>query len=50
MDAATYAPLEQGIVVVKSATNENKAMEFYNFIFSEQAKKILVNFGYSVDE
>jgi molybdate transport system substrate-binding protein len=50
MDAPTYAPLEQGIVVVKSATNENKAMEFYNFIFSEQAKKILVYFGYSVDE
>lgn len=46
-----YAPIEQGIVVVKHKDQEAEyAMKFYNFMFSAQAKQILNNYGYTVSE
>ena len=51
LDTAAYTPIEQGIVQIKREEETHKAaIEFYNFIFSEEAKKILMNFGYSVNE
>ena len=51
LDSNIYAPIEQGIVIIKRQKgNNNDSDEFYDFIFSNNAKKILVNFGYSVDE
>ncbi|WP_411028825.1 molybdate ABC transporter substrate-binding protein [Spongiimicrobium sp. 3-5] len=51
LDASSYTPIEQGIVLIKRGKDKNKAARrFYEFIFSEEAKKILMNFGYSVDE
>lgn len=42
-----YKPIEQGIAVL----NEKKeTLEFYNFLFSKSAKKILKEYGYQVEE
>lgn len=47
VDSSDYTPIAQGIVLL----NENRETKaFYTFIFSEEAKKILKNYGYSVDE
>ncbi|MCX2764040.1 molybdate ABC transporter substrate-binding protein [Aquimarina muelleri] len=49
LDKNDYSPIAQGIVVLKNrAMQKNDAEKFYNFIQSATAKKILVNFGYSV--
>ena len=49
--SSTYTPIEQGVIVIKH-NNQAKlaAKEFYTFLFSNEAKKILTNFGYSVNE
>lgn len=46
-----YAPIEQGVVLVKRKDgNGNQAQQFYDFLFSEEAKRLLKDFGYLVDE
>ncbi len=51
LDPLTYNRIEQGIVRIKGANEmEEEAIAFYNFMFSENAKKILTEFGYAVDE
>ena len=46
-----YKPISQGAVVIKqSEGNIQQANKFYNFLFSNEAKIILKDFGYSVDE
>ncbi len=46
-----YSRIDQGVVRIKhSAVENNNAIRFYNFLFSKDAKKILKNFGYLVDE
>jgi molybdate transport system substrate-binding protein len=51
MDENTYQPIEQGIVVIKQENSDPEAaLAFYHYIFSAEAKKILLKFGYSVDE
>lgn len=51
LDADSYTPIAQGIVLVNQKTQENPdAKQFYDFIFSEEARNILKKYGYSVDE
>ena len=40
-----YTPIKQGIVLIKNSKSSKK---FYDFMFSKKAKKILVDFGYSL--
>ncbi|GAB5527881.1 MAG: molybdate ABC transporter substrate-binding protein [Roseivirga sp.] len=43
-----YSPLEQGVVILKSKDQPKpEASAFYEFLFSDEAKKILNKFGYS---
>lgn len=48
VDAKLYAPLAQGVVVLKSAkgTQAQQAQRFYQFLFSPQAKAIFKAYGY----
>ncbi len=41
-----YTPISQGIVLLRSAKDNIEAKAFYNFMLSNEAKKILENFGY----
>ncbi len=43
----TYEPVNQGIVLLdkKNGKNQN-ALEFYNFLFSNEAQQVLKDFGY----
>jgi len=46
-----YNPISQGAVVIKQSEGNNpNANKFYNFLFSNEARIILKDFGYSVDE
>lgn len=46
-----YSPIEQGVVMLTNRKTENPDVQkFYDFLFSEQGKNILQNFGYSVYE
>ncbi|MBT8180478.1 MAG: molybdate ABC transporter substrate-binding protein [Eudoraea sp.] len=48
---ADYNSISQGAVVIKqSEGNNHNANKFYNFLFSNEARIILKDFGYSVDE
>lgn len=49
LDENDYSPIAQGIVVLNNrAMQKNDAEKFHNFMQSTVAKKILVDFGYSV--
>ncbi|MBE0650749.1 MAG: molybdate ABC transporter substrate-binding protein [Bacteroidales bacterium] len=49
IDPNSYSPIAQGVIVIKrNKPEESKALKFYNFLFSPEAKKILENFGYKV--
>jgi len=51
LDSDFYTPIQQGVVVVKHEKKVfDKAEKFYDFLFSNEAKQILINYGYSVDE
>lgn len=51
IDENTYSPIEQGIVLIKQPEkDQGPALKFYNFMFSQQAKNILTEFGYQVSE
>lgn len=44
IDQQFYKPIEQGVVILK---NQHKdAQQFYDFLFTEEAKQILNHFGY----
>ncbi len=47
LNPSNYSPIQQGIILLN---NDKEAKAFYDFIFSEEAKKILKNYGYSIDE
>ena len=47
VDPKTYAPIEQGIVLLKSAENKPDAEKFYQYILSPAAKAIFEEYGYS---
>ncbi len=43
INTSLYSPIKQGVVLLK---NNNEAREFYNFLFSKEAKKIFKRYGY----
>ena len=43
-----YTPIEQGLVMLKDGKNSREAKDFYDFLRSDKAKKILQSFGYIV--
>ncbi|MCW8895666.1 MAG: molybdate ABC transporter substrate-binding protein [Sulfurimonas sp.] len=43
IDSKLYTPINQGIVILKTS---KEAKAFYDFILSEKAKKIFLNYGY----
>ncbi len=48
IDPKTYAPIEQGIVILKHAEGNANAKKFYQYILSADAKKIFKEYGYIV--
>ena len=48
IDPAVYRKIEQGVLLLDSSQQEAK--QFYRFLFSEQAREILKNYGYLVYE
>ncbi len=49
IDAEDYSPIAQGVVVLKrNGSKQQGVQKFYNFLFSQKAKDILQDFGYSV--
>lgn len=48
IDPKLYAPIEQGMVVLKSTANKADAEKFYKYMQSADAKKILLEYGYHV--
>ncbi|MGZ3757126.1 MAG: molybdate ABC transporter substrate-binding protein [Mucilaginibacter sp.] len=48
IDPKLYAPIEQGMIVLKSTTNKVGADKFYKYMLSADAKKILLEYGYHV--
>jgi molybdate transport system substrate-binding protein len=45
VDSSLYKPIEQGVALL----NE-EALEFYNFLFSKEAKEVFIKYGYFVNE
>jgi len=50
LDKDDYAPIQQGIVILKYGEKNNKkeSLDFYNFIFSNSGQKILKKYGYII--
>lgn len=44
--ANLYKPIAQGVVLLKTAASNTQAKQFYNFIFSNQARQIFKRYGY----
>ncbi len=49
LDPGTYSPIAQAVVIVR---NENSKLsnQFFNFLFSPEAKEILQKFGYEIPD
>lgn len=51
VDSKYYHPIDQGVVLLKNNNgNSLNAEKFFNFLFSTEAKQILVKYGYTVHE
>jgi molybdate transport system substrate-binding protein len=48
VDATLYAPIDQGVVLLKYARDSKEYRAFYEFILSEKAKEIFQRYGYIV--
>ncbi|QKJ30107.1 molybdate ABC transporter substrate-binding protein [Mucilaginibacter mali] len=48
IDTKTYAPIQQGMVLLKKATNKVNAEKFYKYTLSAPAKSILKKYGYII--
>ena len=46
VDTKLYAPIKQGVVMLKYAKNAQEYRDFYEFILSEKAKEIFLKHGY----
>ncbi|RFZ83524.1 molybdate ABC transporter substrate-binding protein [Mucilaginibacter terrenus] len=44
----TYPPIEQGMILLKRAEDNAAAIKFYKYIFTAEAKKLIVKYGYHV--
>ncbi|PHS58702.1 MAG: molybdate ABC transporter substrate-binding protein [Sulfurimonas sp.] len=49
VDTKLYKTINQGIVILNNAKDNNDAKKFYDFILSDKAKKIFKDFGYIVE-
>jgi len=49
IDPKSYAPIEQGIVLLKHAAGNSNAEKFYQYILSADAKRIFKEYGYIVE-
>lgn len=47
LDSVGYAPIEQAVVLLKQEGTIEAAQQFYDFLLSEEAGRVLKNFGYS---
>ena len=47
IDETLYAPIQQGIILLKRAINNEQAKAFYHFMLSKRAKQVLARVGYS---
>lgn len=50
LDETTYPAIAQGIVALKKSSQQNDSKKFYTFLFSADAQKILLKFGYAVND
>jgi len=51
LDKNQYSVIEQGVVIIKRESRDvKKVQQFYDFLFSQEAKEILEDFGYLVTE
>jgi len=48
VDTKYYAPIEQGMVMLKRAKPNSEVKNFYDFMLSPEAKKILQLYGYRI--
>ena len=48
IDPKTYAPIEQGMILLKHADGNSGAMKFYQYILSPAAKAIFAEYGYRI--
>jgi molybdate transport system substrate-binding protein len=48
VDTTLYTPIDQGIVILKEGKEKSEVLAFYDFIQSDEAKKIFRSFGYLV--
>jgi len=46
VDSKLYTPIKQGIVILKKGEENPEVKAFYDFILSQDAQKILTDFGY----
>jgi len=49
VNRSLYRPIEQGVVILKRAKENNLAKKFYEFLFSKEAKAIFKKYGYITD-
>jgi molybdate transport system substrate-binding protein len=48
VDSSLYTPIKQGVVLLRHGRDSTEYKAFYDFILSDQAKKILKRYGYIV--
>ncbi|WP_215225754.1 molybdate ABC transporter substrate-binding protein [Echinicola shivajiensis] len=49
IDSGIYSPIEQAVVLLKGKKEkQDLALKFYEFLFSKEAKRILLEYGYDV--
>ena len=46
LDEKLYSPIKQGVVLI---SNKPEAQKFYQFLFSDTAKRIFLKYGYSIN-
>jgi len=48
VESRLYTPIDQGVVILKSATPNSEVKSFYDFLFTKSAQTILQEFGYKI--
>jgi len=46
LDEKLYSPIKQGVVLI---SHKSEAKQFYQFLFSKEAKEIFLKYGYSIN-
>ena len=50
LDEALYTPLLQGYGITKRGANKPEALAFYRFVESDEAKRVMKKYGFSIEE